>query len=35
LQRMPLPIATLDIPPLETDAASKEVKKSQTSVQTH
>jgi len=35
LQRMPLPIATLDVPPLETDSASKDVKKSQTSVQTH
>lgn len=35
LQRMPLPITTLDIPSLETDAPSKEVKKSQTSVQTH
>lgn len=35
LQRMPLPVATLDVPPLETDSASKDVKKSQTSVQTH
>lgn len=35
LQRMPLPIASLDISPLEADAASKEAKKSQTSVQTH
>jgi ATP-dependent Lon protease len=35
LQRMPLPIATLDTPPLEIDGASKDTKKSQTSVQTH
>jgi ATP-dependent Lon protease len=35
LQRMPLPVATLDVPSLETDSASKDVKKSQTSVQTH
>lgn len=35
LQRMPLPIATLDVPPLEAEAVSKDAKKSQTSVQTH
>lgn len=35
LQRMPLPNATLDPPPLNPETTPKEVKKSQTSVQTH
>jgi ATP-dependent Lon protease len=35
LQRMPLPLATLENPPLETENAPKDTKKSSTTVQTH
>jgi len=35
LQRMPLPITTSENPPLETEVAAKDAKKSPTTVQTH